>query len=159
KAILQYTSEQYPGYKSLRQGAGFLNSYGAVRLAQFYATAGYGAKMPVQSIWSKQIIWGNHRLTGGYLKPTGNAWASNIVWGMAKTRGDRGDNIVWGTGCSDCDNIVWGTAASDNIVWGTSVLGDNIVWGMAGGDDNIVWGMDCGGADCDNIVWGMTDAD
>src|SRR5207245_6409384 len=26
KAILQYTSQQYPGYSALRQGAGFLNS-------------------------------------------------------------------------------------------------------------------------------------
>jgi serine protease AprX len=166
KAILQYTAQRYPGYSALRQGAGFLNTLGAVRLAKFYATAKYGEKMPVQAVWSRQIIWGNHRLKGGYLKPTANAWANNIVWGMAKTMGDSGDNIVWGMGCDGgCDNIVWGTATSemDNIVWGTAGDGDNIVWGMAkvlaNADDNIVWGMDCGGADCDNIVWGMDDGD
>ncbi|HEY7285493.1 MAG TPA: S8 family peptidase [Vicinamibacterales bacterium] len=160
KAILQYTSQRYQGYSPLRQGAGFLNSYGAVRLARFYATAHYGDRMPVQSIWSQQIIWGNHKLKGGYINPTSNAWATNIVWGMVKTMGDAGDNIVWGMGCGggDCDNIVWGMDAGDNIVWGMAKDGDNIVWGMAQGDDNIVWGMDCGGADCDNIVWGTVDA-
>jgi serine protease AprX len=160
KAILQYTSQQYPGYSALRQGAGFLNAYGAVRLARYYATAHYGDRMPVQAVWSRQIIWGNHRLSGGYLNPSANAWATNIVWGMVKTLGDAGDNIVWGMGCGggDCDNIVWGMDAGDNIVWGMQQDGDNIVWGMAQGDDNIVWGMDCGGGDCDNVVWGMMDA-
>ena len=38
KAILQYTAQVYPGYSPLRQGAGFLNTLGAVRLAKFYAT-------------------------------------------------------------------------------------------------------------------------
>jgi len=160
KAILQYTSQRYPGYSALRQGAGFLNALGAVRLAKYFATASYGDRMPVQAVWSRQIIWGNHLLSGGYLKPTANAWATNVVWGMAKTLGDAGDNIVWGMGCGggDCDNIVWGMESGDNIVWGMAKDGDNIVWGMAKGDDNIVWGMDCGGADCDNIVWGMMDA-
>ena len=104
--------------------------------------------MPVQPIWSRQIIWGNHRLTGGNINPTSNAWANNIVWGTARTGGTTGLNIVWGTSRGD-DNIVWGTAGGD----------DNIVWGTARGDDNIVWGTDCGGADCDNVVWGSADGD
>jgi serine protease AprX len=173
KAILQYTAEQYPGYDALRQGAGFLNSLGAVRLAQFYATARAGLRMPAQKVWSRHVLWGNHLLSGGYINPAANAWAANIVWGTAKTLGASGDNIVWGTACRDCDNIVWGTADADgdnivwgtavdrdgdNIVWGTADDGDNIVWGTAADDDNIVWGTDCGGADCDNIVWGTADA-
>jgi serine protease AprX len=158
KAILQYTSQPYPGYSALRQGAGFLNSLGAVRLAKYYANPKAGDRMPVQSIWSRQIIWGNHLLKGGYIQPTANAWATNVVWGMAKTLDTSGDNIVWGMGCDACDNIVWGmNATSQNIVWGTSVVANNIVWGM-GVADNIVWGMDCGGGDCDNIVWGTFDA-
>src|SRR5262249_36566092 len=84
KAILQYTSQRYPGYSPLRQGAGFLNTLGAVRLAQFYANPVRGQKIPTQSIWSKHVLWGNHELKGGFIKPTGNAWANNIVWGMAK---------------------------------------------------------------------------
>jgi serine protease AprX len=170
KAILQYTAQIYPGYNALEQGAGFLNTLGAVRLAKFYASHRVGDKMPVQSVWSRQLIWGNHKLTGGYINPRANAWAVSVVWGAARTL-DSGDNIVWGTNCAGgCDNIIWGTAddrgdniiwgtsAVDNIVWGTMFNGDNIIWGTSG-DDNIVWGTDCGGADCDNIVWGTADAD
>jgi len=180
KAILQYTSQVYPHYKPLEQGAGFLNTLGAVQLAKFYATHKVGTKIPTASVWSKHIIWGNHVLSGGYLNPRGNAWSNTVVWGAARTLNDSGDNIVWGTECAfGCDNIVWGTAddngdnivwgtvaktlaalnLDDNIVWGTSFLGgDNIVWGTADAD-NIVWGTDCGGADCDNIVWGTADVD
>jgi serine protease AprX len=170
KAILQYTAQQHHAYNALRQGAGFVNALGAVRLARFYASNQPGSRMPVQSVWSRQVIWGNHRIKGGYLNPKGNAWAKSTVWGAAKAQNDA-DNIVWGTMCGDsCDNIVWGTddASGDNIVWGTSLDdnivwgtmfdGDNIVWGTLA-DDNIVWGTDCGGADCDNIVWGTADDD
>src|SRR5476651_1448458 len=158
KAILQYTAQQYPGYNGLVQGAGFLNVVGAVRLARFYANATPGATVPVQKMWSKHIIWGSHRLGKGTLNVNANAFAVGTDWGVAKT--DDGDNIVWGTACSDsdCDNIVWGTDDGDNIVWGTADDGDNIVWGTDDGD-NIVWGTDCGGADCDNIVWGTDDGD
>jgi serine protease AprX len=177
KAILQYTAEADPNYSPLREGAGFLNSLGAVRLAKFYADGEVGSKMPVQDIWSQQIFWGNHLITGGYINPNANAWANNIVWGTATTRLSGGDNIVWGTNCArgDCDNIVWGTrdAKGDNIVWGTGCGrggcdnivwgtargdGDNIVWGTKGGD-NIVWGTSCGRGDCDNIVWGTARGD
>jgi serine protease AprX len=160
KAILQYTAQQYPGYNSLRQGAGFLNTLGAVRLAMFYKNNKPGDKLPVQSVWSRQIIWGNHRLTGGVPSPTANAWATNVVWGMARTMGMTGDNVVWGTMYSG-DNVVWGTSyGGDNVVWGTSFNGDNVVWGTMFSGDNVVWGTDCGGADCDNAVWGVaTDGD
>jgi serine protease AprX len=179
KAILQYTAQD-EGYSALRQGAGFLNTWGAVRLARFYARNVVGSRMPIQSTWSRRIIWGNHRIAGGYLNPHGNAWNTSTVWGAAHGQSAE-DNIVWGTECgSGCDNIVWGThdANGDNIVWGTDgddniVWGtngdDNIVWGTELGeddnivwgtnDDNIVWGTDCGGADCDNIVWGTNDED
>src|SRR6185369_12662709 len=55
KAILQYTAQQYPGYNTLRQGAGFLNTLGAVRLAQFYVNPRRGDVMPTQKVWSRQI--------------------------------------------------------------------------------------------------------
>jgi serine protease AprX len=158
KALLQYTAQQYTGYSPLRQGAGFLNTLGAVRLAKFYANPHAGDRMPIQKIWSRHIDWGSHRLSG-FIQPSANAWANTVVWGSAKTLGMDGDNIVWGT-ANDGDNIVWGTADDgDNIVWGTADDGDNIVWGTADDGDNIVWGTDCGGADCDNIVWGTSDGD
>jgi hypothetical protein len=185
KAILQYTAEQYDAYNTLQEGGGFLNTLGAVRLASFYRANKVGARMPTQGVWSQKIVWGNHRLAGGYLNPKGNAWATGVVWGAA-TGMNGDDNIVWGTTCgASCDNIVWGTGdtdnivwgtggednivwgtsddnivwgtSDDNIVWGTSGDGDNIVWGTS--DDNIVWGTDCGGSDCDNIVWGTADND
>jgi hypothetical protein len=154
KAILQYTAQPYPNYSPLRQGAGFLNTYGAVRLAQYYATLAPGAVMPTDPTWGKQIIWGNYLVSGGYLDPSANAWSSNIVWGMGATLMKSGDNIVWGMTCgSSCDNVAWGVTSGANIVWGMSKVGDNIVWGMSK-TSNIVWGMDCNGGDCGNVIWG-----
>jgi hypothetical protein len=156
KAILQYTAQVYPGYDALTEGAGFLNTLGAVRLARFYATTQPGQRVPIQSMWSKRIIWGNHLLTGGVLNPAANAFGLGTTWGVAKT--GNGDNVVWGTDCggANCDNVVWGTRGTDNVVWGTASDGDNIVWGT-GGEDNIVWGTS--GSDDDNIVWGTGSGD
>jgi serine protease AprX len=163
KAILQYTAEQRSGYNALTQGAGFLNTIGAVRLASFYAVGQPGAPYPLQSVWSKKIIWGSHRLSGGVLDPSASAFALGTTWGVAHT--SDGENIIWGTTCEGgCDNIIWGTSGSDNvlwgtdgddnIIWGTGDEGENIIWGTDGPDANIIWGTDCGGADCDNIIWG-----
>jgi serine protease AprX len=163
KAILHYTAEQRPGYNALTQGAGFLNAIGAVRLARFFARAERGAPYPMQSMWSKKIIWGSHQLAGGVLDASANAFALGTTWGVART--SAGDNIIWGTTCEGgCDNIIWGTSGSDqviwgtggddNIIWGTDASGGNIIWGTEVPDENIIWGTDCGGADCDNIIWG-----
>jgi len=169
KAILEYTAQVYPGYDSLTQGAGFLNTKGAVDLARYFKTAQVGQSYPHPAEWSKRINWGNHRIAHGVIKPNATAWKSNVVWGASKTV--TGQNIVWGTACgSHCDNvvwnnmdnednIVWGTASDneDNIVWGTfaALDEDNIVWGtMADDEDNIVWGTNCGGANCAGAVWG-----
>ena len=65
KAILQYTAQEYPNHDALTQGAGFLNAVGAVRLARFYASAHPGDAFPVQKMWGRHIIWGNHRLGKG----------------------------------------------------------------------------------------------
>ena len=152
----------------LTQGAGFLNAQGAVQLARFFRTAQGGSRLSIPSAWGRQVIWGNHRITGGVIRPNANAYQLGTTWGSAFD-GD-GDNIVWGT-LLDGDNLVWGTAdllSADNLVWGTvrDLAGDNLVWGTYGdddnlvwgtmfGDDNIVWGTDCGGSrDCDNLVWG-----
>ncbi|MEO6238719.1 MAG: S8 family peptidase [Vicinamibacterales bacterium] len=177
KAIIEYTAQTY-NYDVLTQGAGFLNTKGAVDLAKYLKSPTVGSRYPSNRGWSRQIIWGNRRLAKGVIKPTGSAWALNTVWGAAAD--GEGDNIVWGTVCGSdlCDNIVWGTATDldgDNIVWGTvDRQGDNIVWGTADGEsdnivwgtacgdrecDNIVWGTECGGADCDNIVWGASVAE
>jgi serine protease AprX len=174
KAILQFTSQEYPGYDALTQGTGFLNARGAVQLAEYFHAKHRGSAYPSMRGWSKQIFWGNRRVRGGVLAPGGTAWNADVAWGQMHTPAglnivwgencadtscegiawgknsvwgnDDGDNIVWGN--SDGDNIVWGNSDDDNIVWGNSD-GDNIVWGN-GTDDNIVWGN----SDDDNIVWG-----
>ena len=160
KAILQFTAEEKRGVSYLAQGAGFLNTLGAVRLSRFFAQGEKGDHYPNMKAWSRHILWGNRRVKGGVLTPGGTAWGLNIVWGDMHT--PLGQNIVWGENCdnANCDNIVWGnnivwgeTDRDDNIVWGNSD-GDNIVWGNSS-DDNIVWGNAEG---LDNIVWGNTDA-
>jgi serine protease AprX len=157
KAIIQYTAQDYH-YDPLTQGAGFLNAKGAVDLARFLKAPRAGQHYPSSTAWSKTILWGNHRLNKGAIKPAANAWGLNVVWGAS--RDAEGDNIVWGTVCHHCEDIVWSTITEnegDNIVWGTArdAEGDNIVWGTGDGEgDNIVWGTECGRADCLNIVWG-----
>jgi serine protease AprX len=146
KALLQYTAQVNEGYDPLTEGAGFLNAFGAVRLASFYATAQPGQPFPMQEMWGKRIIWGNHLLTGGVVLPEANAWSLGTTWGAAMD--GNGDNVVWGT-----------ASVGDNVIWGTSRDGDNVVWGTAADGDNVVWGTDCGGADCDNVVWGTADGD
>jgi hypothetical protein len=167
KAIIQYTAQEYGPYDSLTQGAGFLNTRGAVHLARFFKNAKSGDRFPMPRAWSKQLLWGNNRIKGGVIRPNANAFKAGTTWGASMT--GNGDNIVWGTvlgansdnivwGTFDTlSNIVWGTLAGnigDNIVWGTHFNGDNIVWGTVADVDNIVWGTDCGGGNCDNIVWG-----
>ena len=180
KAILQFTAEEKKNVSYLAQGAGFLNTLGAVRLARFFEVGQKGQQYPDMKSWSRHIFWGNRRVKGGVLTPGGTAWGLNIVWGDSHT--PQGQNIVWGENCDNAncsnivwgnnivwgetnlsDNIVWGNTDGDNIVWGNSSVDnivwgngdfDNIVWGNLTADDNIVWGNDCGGADCDNVVWG-----
>src|SRR4051812_18550282 len=77
KAILQFTAENHASYDALTQGAGFLNSRGAVELAKSVAT---GSSVQVGDNWSRSIIWGNQRLTGE-LRPDADAWRPHVPWG------------------------------------------------------------------------------
>jgi serine protease AprX len=174
KAILQFTSQVYPGYNWLTQGAGFLNTRGAVRLAEYFAAATRGTPYPDMTGWSKHIFWGNYRVTGGVLSPGGTAWGLGVLWGGMQT--PSGQHIVWGENCTTetCDNVVWGNSTvwgastgGDNVVWGNTDV-DNVVWGNGADDnvvwgnsdgDNVVWGNDCGGDDCNNVVWGNSGDD
>jgi serine protease AprX len=180
KAILQFTAQEYRGYDSLTQGAGFLNARGAVVLAEYFAKGRKGDRYPKMYGWAQHIIWGNYRVSGGVLTPGGTAWASNVVWG--ELHSSTGQNVVWGENCvASCDNdqIVWGnnvvwgeTSAFDNVVWSNTDLDnvvwgngfDNVVWGENNVDnvvwgnfaDNVVWGEDCEGANCDQVTWGAS---
>ena len=150
KAILQYTAQEYRGYNALTQGAGFLNTKGAVELARFFKTAQPGQRYPSSSAWSKKLLWGNHRISKGVIKPNAPAWKLGVVWGAAKDV--AGANIVWGTYCADeCDNVVWGTVDSlANYAWATASTSRATSSGAPyavrpdtdGESDNIVWGTD-----------------
>ncbi|HXG57152.1 MAG TPA: S8 family peptidase [Vicinamibacterales bacterium] len=96
KAILQYTAERSARYESSAQGAGFLNARGAVQLAGTLrngASISTGGRDP--SPWSREIIWGGHRVRGGVLTAGATAWRPEVVWGASTTA--EGDDIVWGT--------------------------------------------------------------
>ncbi|MBI4888942.1 MAG: S8 family serine peptidase, partial [Acidobacteria bacterium] len=165
KAILEYTAEVRDGESFLAQGAGLLNTLGAVRMARFFAQPTRGAPEPGDSIenepvtWSEHIIWGNYRVDGGLLLPGASAWSLATTWGAEATGAGQpivwgvksDENIVWST--KGDDNIVWSTKGDDNIVWSTS-SGDNIVWSTSS-DDNIVWSTGSG----DNIVWSTGSGD
>ena len=180
KAILQYTAQLQPGVDYMTQGGGFLNSFGAVELSRYFATARVGHRYPADRTWAKSIIWGNRRLARGAISPFGSAWKATTLWGAAYDA--DGENVVWGTECATtaCRNVVWGTALADddNVVWGTMSDGENVVWGTASDEsdnvvwgtweegenvvwgtfetesENVVWGTACAGTDCFNVVWG-----
>jgi serine protease AprX len=175
KAILQYTAQIYSGYDPLTEGAGFLNAIGAVQLSRTFAG---DLPWPISGpAWGRQIIWGNHLITGGVPMPDANAWATDVDWGAAK----RGTSNIawglifeppftwatWGTSCNDwtCSSIRWGSSGSQNVVWGSSCGGADcptsttwpggalMLWVPANAD-TIVWGTSDG--EDDTIVWGTT---
>lgn len=92
KGILQYTAERKPRLDISAQGAGFLNARGAVQLAA--SLAGRHVARPDPTRWSRQILWGSHRLRGGIIDPAASAWRSDVEWGASHT--PEGDPIVWG---------------------------------------------------------------
>ena len=154
KAIMQYTAQTYTGYNALTQGAGFLNTKGAVELARYFRSAKPDGPYPSDKSGARTS---SGATTGWPRRHSAGRHGVGRERGVGRGRRRRGDNIVWGTlDCDgeECDNIVWGTS-TENCRPGEEC--DNIVWGTAADDgDNIVWGTDCGGADCDNIVWGRT---
>ena len=149
KALLQYTAEDR-AESVLAEGAGLLNTRGAIRMARYFADPRQPIGPEGDEIedewtpWSRHLLWGNTLVDGGVPRPGRNAWNARVEWGARHTV--RGAPIVWGTGTDD-DNIVWSTGGDDNIVWSTA-NDDNIVWSTAS-DENIVWST---GGD-DNIVW------
>jgi serine protease AprX len=174
KAILQYTAEQNDGYDPLTEGAGFLNTLGAVTLARYLANPSSSA-YPSSASWSMHITWGNYSFQGGRLTADANAWPASVPWGETQVAGQTPE---WGVICSttSCDggDGTWNrwdtTAGSRNVVWGdkcngtncpgawsfkdmTSVSGQTVVWGTDLKGDTVVWGT----GDGDTVVWGTGD--
>jgi len=171
KAILQYTSQVYPNYDPLTQGAGFLNAAGAVEMSLAFADSTH--RVADASSWSRHVIWGNQRIRGGRLAADGSAWAPGVAWGAART--PAGQNVDWGVRCQDvdcdrdtserwsvgcadsaCQTFDWGTAR--NIVWGARCGGNDCreQWTVAAArDESVVWGT----AADESVVWGTTFSD
>jgi serine protease AprX len=165
KAILQYTAQEREGTSWFAQGAGMLNTLGAIRMADFFEQPQEGLETPGDTIegewvaWSQHLFWGNNRIAGGLPLPGSNAWATDVEWGAQATAAGTpvvwgvrvDDTIVWSTHRSGDDTIVWSTNGRDTIVWST-YSDDTIVWSTYTDDDTIVWSTDSR----DTIVWSTT---
>ena len=151
KAILQYTAETRASYDALTQGAGFLNSRGAVELAvSVSAAADQTAPATLvadTTTWSQHVIWGNRRIGGGDLRAAASAWRIDVVWGSATT--PEGDSIALGTAAKGDLSTPFGAG---NVVWGAEYGGEIPVWGTATESDTIVWGANVLD-DTEHVVW------
>jgi serine protease AprX len=161
KAILQYTAEVDPENDPLTEGAGYLNAWGAVQLARFFAYPFFG--QPDSTQWGKALNWGNNRISGGRLTADANAWRQDVQWGeICAADCDTGPLWQpWQVSCADdsCNTVTWGSGASANVVWGLKCSGgdcsENITWSASSAGDTVVWGT----ADADTVVWGTSDGD
>ena len=174
KMVLQFTARVLPKVDALTQGAGALNTLGAV---QFASSINAGARRNTNWIargavtgsnedangqvvkWGQRVIYGNRLIGGNAALRHIARWEDTVAWGYDSLL----DNLLWTTRGKlsagdkvmkdflDLDNVVWG----NNLVWGDSIVwgfwADNVVWGFW--DDNIVWG-NVTKTDFDNIVWG-----
>ena len=106
KAVIQYTAERRPRIELTAQGAGFLNTRGAVQLAAALVKGAGPARSDGFATWSRHVIWGHQRIRGGVLVASATAWRADVTWG-ASTTGD-GEPITWGT---TADGEPWGAGA------------------------------------------------
>jgi serine protease AprX len=143
KAILEYTAQTYPGYDALTEGAGFLNAYGAAELARVLGSAPDAPERSTATDWSRQIIWGNQRVTGGQLIASADAWNLGLTWGQA--RSPSGENVSWGLICTaNC-----GTVAATWDPWTAYCVDAGCALPSGGGgSDNVVWRSSCGLTGC-----------
>ena len=94
KAVLHYTAENRRQYDYFSEGAGFLNARGAVQLARSLGDASAAPVPPDPTPWSRQILWGNQRITGATLKADASAWRTGVTWGA--TAGRAGEKVTIG---------------------------------------------------------------
>ena len=163
-----HRAESYAGYHALSQGAGFLNARGAVELARFFAGTGDRSD-PSTAGWSRQIIWGNQRVTGGVLTPTANAWATER--GLGRRDACRAGRPSRGASCArrdDCEQPADGRTVGERAAAGPDCADSRSTSSgvrpaaaptaraglVAGRRRHRV----LGDSDEDTVVWGTTDA-
>ncbi|MGB7620902.1 MAG: S8 family peptidase [Terriglobia bacterium] len=145
KAILMLTAQDLR-LPFIIQGAGYLNSYGAVMLARNLSFArvplgrsqliSNGRDLSTQNLiqgetvkWGGNIIWGQNLLWGGIIESNLTIWSNEITWGSGNVLWSSG-NVLWSSG-----NVLW---SSGNVLWSSS----NVLWSSA----NMLWS--------NNVVWG-----
>lgn len=144
KAILMATSQDL-GLPFVVQGAGYLNTYGALMLANDISRnhAPYGTpalrdrglglqtQNQIQGeniVWSGNVIWGNNVLWGGMLENNLPLWDNQTAWGSGTVLWNSG-TVLWNSG-----TVLWNSGTvlwnSSNTLWSASVVwGGNSVWG------------------------------
>jgi serine protease AprX len=153
KAILQYTSQIYPSYDRLTQGAGFLNAEGAIAVARALAAGTTYAAAPS---WTAEIIWGNRVYDGGPLRANAAEWSTSVTWGQTawiESGWTASSNVVWGMTCGgdDC-HVPWTTTTSGAPIYGADDS-ETVVWGTADDDSTVVWGTSCSDPSCTPVIW------
>jgi serine protease AprX len=152
KAILQYTSQIYPAYDRLTQGAGFLNAAGAIAVARALAA---GTSYTAAPDWTAEIIWGNRVYDGGLLVADAGEWATSATWGQrawTEPGWTASTNVVWGSTCggNDCA-IPWTTTSGDAIY--ASSDSETVAWGTSDDDFTVAWGTSCSDPSCQPVIW------
>jgi serine protease AprX len=106
KAILQYTAEDRPFYSHYVEGAGALNARGAVQLAGELRHGPQPGTPADPTRWSRHILWGNQRITGGTLRADASAWRLGVTWG--DTLGGDGVPLALGSSQDEfADEVPW----------------------------------------------------
>ncbi|HXW06132.1 MAG TPA: S8 family serine peptidase [Vicinamibacterales bacterium] len=152
KAILQYTAEIRPEYDHLTQGAGFLNTRGAVHLARVFA--GVEPEDRTQAArWGRQIFWGASRITAPRLPSAARAWDLGVDWGAATMPG--GQPVAWTDECpstADCARDIVVTPLCD----GAACLEEPLAWVEGHAFDAGLGLVVAGHARCDSaphLLW------
>ena len=152
KAILQFTARPDTRYDALTEGAGFVDARAAVELARFLGAPALYLYPPSAWEWSRQVIWGNYRISPDELAGGANAWRTDVIWGAVST--SSGQSITWGSGCQDvaCATLV---SADSQVVsiGGSSLVVTTSTATVTVVSDNVVWGSACGGANCTTAAW------
>ncbi len=173
KAILMATSQDL-GLPFVAQGAGYLNTFGALMLADDisvnhgpYGTTELrdrGLSLQTQNqiqgeniVWSGNVIWGNNVLWGGMLENNLPLWDSQTTWGSGTVIWNSGaviwnsGNVIWNSG-----NVIWNSGTvlwnSSNTLWSAgAVWGGNAAWGTNYVGASAVQSIDP--VQTSNVVW------
>ena len=129
KAALMFTSEKMNA-SPLAQGAGYINTAGAVNLAQDIDTTVASGQNWLRdggrglnysnvlsgwpAVWGQTIVWSDRVLRGNVIYTNTVVWGNTIVWDDPSVWSDPGllsETVVWD------ESIVQGQVIAETIVW------------------------------------------